>query len=65
MLNDRAIRDGGSTRPDDRTESGELERPEMKRRKIDCGTDQGDRRQLPRGGDRRNTGFARPPSPES
>lgn len=65
MHNEPTLRDGGSPRRDNRTETGELERLEMNRRKIDCGVEPNDRRRLPRGGDRRNTGVARPPSPES
>ncbi len=52
-------------RPDNRTESGELERPQLKRRKIDCGVDGPDRRQMPRGSDRRNAGFTFPPAAEA
>ena len=65
MHNERAIHNGGSTRPEKKTESRELERPEPNRRKIDCGGEPGERRPSPRGADRRNTGFSRPPSPES
>jgi len=52
-------------RPDNRTESGELERPQLKRRKIDCGVDSSDRRQMPRGAERRSTGFIFPPAAEA
>lgn len=51
--------------PSDRTESGELERPPVKQRKIDCGVDQFDRRQIPQGADRRNSGFVLPPAAEA
>jgi len=65
MHNERAISSGGSSRPEKRTELRELERPEPNRRKIDCGAEPVDRPKSPRGADRRNSGFARPPSPES
>ena len=65
MHNERAVQSGSLPRPTRRPESGELEESEPKRRKIDCGSDPGDHRQLPRGADRRSSGFPPPPTPES
>jgi len=65
MHNERAIQNGDSTRRESRTESGELERPEPKRRKIDCGAEPSDSERRPLGPERRSSGFARQPSPES
>jgi len=64
MPNKRAIRGVDAARPEKKTQSGDLERPETKRRKIDCGEDPVERRQPRRGADRRNTGLVHPPSPE-
>jgi hypothetical protein len=64
MQNERVIPSSGASLPDSRTESGELERPELRRRKIDCGADPADRRRLPRDRERRNNGFAPSPTPE-
>lgn len=64
MRNKRVNRGVGSTRSEKRSESGELERPEPKRRKIDCGDDPVEKRHLPSRGDRRDTEFARSPSQE-
>jgi hypothetical protein len=65
MDNERAIPSGSSTRSEKRTELRELERSEPKPRKIDCGGEPVETRQSRRGTDRRNSGFTRPPSPES
>lgn len=51
--------------PTDQTESSELERLQLKRRKIDCGAEPSDRRQVPRGAERRNSGFVFPPAAEA